>query len=349
MKSGLIIPKHFDPKKVNKIWNVSYLEIARSAREYARQHGIKPAATDKRRVCLMPIDCQISFCTPSIPEIWRGELFVGGRSGNGAVEDNTRLCEFIYRDLDHITKIVPTMDTHMAMQIFFEVFLINDDGEHPEPMTLISLEDVEKGVWKVNPQIAYGLEINYVKLQRHLIHYSRKLSEGGRYQLMIWPYHTMLTGIGHALVPSVEEAAQFHLHARGSEIGIQIKGGNPLTENYSVFRQEVLDTDDGQPIAQKNSRFLENLLNFDIVIITGQAKSHCVAWTIDDLLNEIKAQDEKLAKKVYLIEDCTSPVVVPGVIDFTDMADAAFQRFADAGMHIVKSTDPIESWPDIRL
>ena len=90
-------------------------------------------------------------------------------------------------------------------------------------------------------------------------------------------------------------------------------------------------------------------MEFDAVIIAGQAKSHCVAWTIDDLLTEIQAQDPKLAQKVYLLEDCTSPVVVPGVVDFTNQANAAFQRFADAGMHLVKSTDAIESWAGISL
>jgi hypothetical protein len=38
---------------------------------------------------------------------------------------------------------------------------------------------------------------------------------------------------------------------------------------------------------------------------------------------------------------------VPGVVDYTDKADAAFERFAEAGMHVVRSTDPIESWPGI--
>jgi len=85
-------------------------------------------------------------------------------------------------------------------------------------------------------------------------------------------------------------------------------------------------------------------LEFDAVIVAGQAKSHCVAWTIDDLLADIFWRDEKLAQKVYLLEDCTSPVVVPGVMDYTDVANAAFQRFAAAGMHVVRSTEPIESW-----
>ena len=93
-----------------------------------------------------------------------------------------------------------------------------------------------------------------------------------------------------------------------------------------------------------DSTFLHYLLEFDAVIIAGQAKSHCVAWTIADLLSEIQATDPKLAQKVYLLEDCSSPVVVPGVIDFTDSAEAAYARFAAAGMHRVKSTESIASW-----
>jgi hypothetical protein len=37
------------------------------------------------------------------------------------------------------------------------------------------------------------------------------------------------------------------------------------------------------------------------------------------------------------------------VIDYSDQADAAFRRFAEAGMHGVRSTDPIDSWPGIAL
>ncbi|HXX81885.1 MAG TPA: hypothetical protein VEI46_10075, partial [Thermodesulfovibrionales bacterium] len=72
-------------------------------------------------------------------------------------------------------------------------------------------------------------------------------------------------------------------------------------------------------------------------------------WTIDDLLEDIIAQDRRLVEKVYLLDDCTSPVVVPGVMDYTERADAAFRRFKDAGMHVVRSTDPIEEWPGIKL
>ncbi|MDX2097553.1 MAG: isochorismatase [Leptolyngbyaceae cyanobacterium bins.59] len=345
VQTQLPIPSHFDPRKVGEVWRVPYQQRAAEAESWAKRMGLQPAAKDKTRLCLMAIDVQNTFCIADF------ELFVGGRSGTGAIDDNVRLCEFIYRHLGVITEIAPTMDTHTAMQIFHPVFWVNDAGEHPTPAaTMITLDDVQRGVWKVNPAIAYSLARgNYMALQNHATHYVKKLSDDGKYPLTVWPYHSMLGGIGHALVSAVEEAMFFHCLARNSQTGFEIKGGNPLTENYSVLRPEVMEGSDGRPIAQKNTRFIQKLLEFDAVIIAGQAKSHCVAWTIDDLLTEIQAHDPKLAQKVYLLEDCTSPVVVPGVIDFTDQAEAAFERFAKAGMHLVKSTQAIETWPDLTI
>jgi hypothetical protein len=40
-------------------------------------------------------------------------------------------------------------------------------------------------------------------------------------------------------------------------------------------------------------------------------------------------------------------VDVPGSVDYTDQANAAFERFAAAGMHVVRSTDPLAEWPGI--
>jgi len=123
--------------------------------------------------------------------------------------------------------------------------------------------------------------------------------------------------------------------------------GNPI---YGVGGAAAGYANYGSALDRKvsywDSRFS---LRFDAVIIAGQAKSHCVAWTIDDLLTDILRRDRSLVEKVYLLEDCTSPVVVPGVIDYTDEADEAFRRFVQAGMQVVRSTDPLKSWPGIRL
>ncbi|MFQ5594585.1 MAG: isochorismatase [Anaerolineae bacterium] len=339
----LPIPPHFDPHAVGEVWRVPYQQRAAEAEQWATRHDIRPAAADKFRICLIAVDVQNTFCIPDF------ELYVGGRSGTGAVDDNRRLCEFIYRNLGAITQVFPTMDTHQATQIFHSIFLVNDRGEHPNPLTLISVEDVEEGRWKFNSAVADSLQIDQDYGQRHLLHYAKELRDRGKYDLTIWPYHAMLGGIGHALVSAVEEAIFFHSIARLSQPAFQVKGSHPLTEHYSVLGPEVLTDPDGKQIAEKNAPFIEKLMTFDAVIIAGQAKSHCVAWTIDDLLEDIRRQDAQLAQKVYLLEDCTSPVVAPGIVDYTDEADAAFQRFAEAGMRVVRSIEPIESWAGIRI
>jgi nicotinamidase-related amidase len=187
-----------------------------------------------------------------------------------------------------------------------------------------------------------GIDTDYG--QKHLLHYTQALKEREKYDLTIWPYHAMLGGIGHALAPAVEEAVFFHTIARYSQPEIEIKGQNPLTENYSVIGPEVTTGPDGERIAGRNAKFIHILEEFDAVIIAGEAKSHCVAWTISDLLDDIRRRDQALARKVYLLEDCSSPVVIPGVIDYTEQAEAAYQDFAAAGMHLVRSTTPMAGW-----
>jgi len=108
-----------------------------------------------------------------------------------------------------------------------------------------------------------------------------------------------------------------------------------------VIGPEVLAGPMGEDLGTHNLKFIEALRSSDRLYIAGQAKSHCVAWTVSDLLEDIQATDPSLAEKVYLLEDCSSPVVVPGVVDHTDAANDAYARFAEAGMKIVRSTDPV--------
>jgi nicotinamidase-related amidase len=336
----LPLPPHFEPSRVGEVWRVPYEDRAREAEAWARQHGMAPAAEDSYRLCLLAVDVQNTFCIPDF------ELFVAGRSGTGAVDDNRRLCEFVYRNLGAITQVFPSLDTHHAMQVFHAIWLVDEQGNHPPPYTLVSAEDVEAGRWRMNPAVAEALGVDVDYAERHLAHYTRRLAEGGKYDLTIWPYHAMLGGLGHALVSAVEEAVFFHGVARHSQPEFQVKGDNPLTEHYSMLGPEVTEGPDGEPLAARNRALIEKLLTFDAVVVAGQAKSHCMAWTIDDLLEE-EAAGDRLAERTYLLEDCTSPVVVPGVVDYTDEADAAFGRYEAAGMHVVRSTDPIERWPGL--
>jgi len=329
----LPIPEFFDSEKVGAVWRIPYEERAAQAREWARHHKLEPASVDSAKTWLMLVDVQNTFCIPEF------ELYVGGRSGRGAVDDNIRLCEFIYRRLGGLTYITATMDTHRIMQIFHAIFFVDREGNHPAPYTDIQASEIRSGKWIFNPELASHFDIAPQYGQQMMIHYAEELERKGKYALTIWPYHAMLGGIGHALVSSVEEALFFHSIARTTQYDIDVKGDKPFTENYSVIGPEVLTGPMGETLGRRNNKFIEQLQRFDRLIIAGQAKSHCVAWTISDLLDDINAFDPALARKVYLLDDCSSPVIVPGLIDHTDAANAAYECFAAAGMNIVKSTE----------
>ena len=333
MPGELSLPPHVDLGRVGEIWRVEYEARFADAIAWAAEHHLPPSASDETRVCLLLVDAQNTFCTPGF------ELFVGGRTGTGALDDSRRLCAFVYHHLDVISQAVVTLDTHQAFQIFHSPFLVDADGHHPSPYTLVSTEDVARGRWRVDPAAAEILGVERADSQ--LAAYVEALAAGGKYELTIWPFHAMLGGIGHALVSSVEEALFFHAIARRSQPRFEVKGRRPLTEHYSVFGPEVERGDGGEPLGERNDELVEYVSGFDAVIVAGQAKSHCVAWTVEDLLADVP----ELASRLYLLEDCTSPVVVPGAVDYSEDAHEAFARFAEAGAHVVRSTDPIGTWP----
>jgi nicotinamidase-related amidase len=334
----LPLPEFYSPKKVGSVYRVEYAQLSNAALAWRTLHAISPAADDHQKTWLLLIDVQNTFCIPDF------ELFVRGRSGTGAVEDNQRLCEFIYRNLETISQISATLDTHNVMQIFHPLFFVDPAGNHPAPYTDIHAADIRDGKWGFNPALARQFGISAEYGQKMVLHYAEVLAEKGKYALTIWPYHAMLGGIGHALVSSIEEALFFHSVARFSQPEFEIKGDKPFSENYSVIGPEVLNGPQGESLGLRNPKFIQRLKEVDRLIIAGQAKSHCVAWTISDLLEDIRATDSGLAGKVYLLTDCTSPVVVPGVVDHSAAANAAFANFAAAGMHLVASTEPMKAW-----
>jgi nicotinamidase-related amidase len=350
MKSELPLPAFYDARNAER-WEFAPdpQRLAGDAAEWRRQFELRPSAADRFNLHLLLIDVQKDFCFP------KGSLYVAGRNGRGAIEDSQRLAEFVHRNLRRITNVTTTMDTHFAYQIFFPSFWLDREDRPLGPHREIKGDEVAAGDVRPNPAVARWLcGGNYPWLLKQVRFYCAELEKAGKYKLYLWPPHCLLGGDGHALVGLLHEARMFHAFARGAQSWVEVKGGHPLTENYSVLRPEVLLRHDGQPLAQRNTLFLKTLLSSDAVVIAGQAASHCVKSSIDDLLGEIVAQDPALARKVYILTDCMSAVTVPDgkggfAADFTPQAEAALKRFADAGMHLVKSTDPIEGWPDLNV
>jgi len=346
----LPIPSFFDPENAKR-WEYSpdQPKVMMEADAWAKRHGVKAASTDQKKVHLLLIDEQRDFCFP------KGSLYVGGRSGAGAMDDNRRVAEFIYRNLGIITDITCTMDTHMPNQIFFPSFWQDKDGAILSPFRFVETEQIKAGDVKPNPALAgWMCGGDYGWLMSQVRDYTQKLENAGKYKLYIWPLHCLLGSDGHVLVGVIHEARLFHAFARRARSVPEVKGGLFLTENYSVLSPEVLKAHDGRPIGNKNVDLIKTLIRSDYVVLAGQAASHCVKSSIEDLLNEINAQDPKLCKKVYIMKDCMSSVAVPDgkggfLFDFTPQAEAALKTFEAAGMHVVDSTTPMEDWEGVSL
>ncbi|MEI7554695.1 hypothetical protein [Candidatus Chlorohelix sp.] len=303
-------PAYYDPAKVGTLYQS---EIA-----VAAEAGLKaqsaPSAHDKKRVMLLLVDPQVDFVLTS-----------GTLSVPGAVEDTRRTIEWIYQHNGEITSIAASLDSHTAFQIFYPTWWINEKGEHPAPFTTISGEDIRNGIWK--PVIDPTWSLNYVE----------ELEKGGKYILMIWPYHTMIGTPGQSIVPALSEAIMYHSAARHAQPMWLIKGSIPQTENYSILEPEVKVPT--HPLGGLNTSFLDMLSKYDLVYVAGQAKSHCVLSTMRSIIQYFSNQPEVIAKLRFLM-DCTSSVQHPA-IDFDAIANAELQAMSKQGMRLVTSKDPI--------
>lgn len=331
---------HYHPEDITKLQGEAVV--------WRGKFKFKQSGADKSRVHLLIIDNQFDFDFPS------GSLFVSGRSGQGAMDDQNRLAQWIYKYLHIISEITCTMDTHQLYQVFFPMAHLRPDGTHPDPFTVVTAEDYKKGVYTPNPAFASMIGTTPSWLQKQFTYYCEQVEKNGKYSLTLWPYHGLVGSHGHQLAGVIDEARLFHSVARGAANVPEIKGLANLTECYSIFQPEVMETWDGHPIpgAQVNTALLEKLIKSAMVVTTGQAASHCLTWSINDFLEKIWKIDPELAKKVYILKDCTSSVVVRDpsgkvLVDYTDEAQKAFDRFQNAGMNLVSTDEPIESWPGI--
>jgi nicotinamidase-related amidase len=322
-RKNLPRPAFYDDKKVGDVWIERAALVAEEAARYVERTGIEPASKDKVRIAAFGIDCQVGFCTPG------ASLFVPG-----AVDDTRRAIDWLYRNMDRITGLHFSLDTHRVFQIFHPAFWVDEKGNHPAPLTPIFHEEVRAGRWT---PIAHP---------RECLEYTGKLEETGKYVLTIWPYHTLLGGVSHALVPALMEAAIFHALARKAQTHFETKGTHAMTENYSVLSPEVKELG-AQSVGAFNAPFFKLLMDYDRVYVFGQAKSHCVLSTLRDIQEHIASTDPSLVDKIYILEDCMSPVPAPPLdplpahLDFPRLADDAIATFKKAGMHIVKSTDAL--------
>lgn len=235
------------------------------------------------KVHLLVIDPQRDFCNPN------GSLFVAG-----ADKDMDRLATMVRRLNRKLDDIHVTMDSHRKVDISHPMWWRDSSGKHPSPFTMITVSDVENGRWTTTQPGAYTRSLKYL----------RALEATQRYPHVIWPEHCLIGDEGHSLHAGLSEAVHEWEQTRYAMADFVTKGSNPWTEHFSAIQAEVPDPED--PSTQVNTGLVRTLEEADIVLLAGEALSHCLANTARDIVKNFG--DPRYTKKLVLLTDASSNV-----------------------------------------
>jgi len=261
-----------------------------------------------KKTHLLVIDPQRDFCDPD------GALAVAGGTA-----DMERLAGFLDRNGDRIWDVHVTLDTHHFFDISHPVFWVNGAGDHPDPFTIITRGEVEDGRWRTtNPQF-----------QKYAGDYVRKLEENNRYPLCVWPPHCLIGARGHNVAPALADALLRWERKQIGMVDYVTKGSNYRTEHYSAVQADVPDPAD--PTTMLNTGLIQTLEEADTLVLAGEALSHCLKFTVEDIANTFDADQ---VRKMVLLTDCASPVA-----GFEDEGSAFVQAMIDRGMQTATTAD----------
>jgi nicotinamidase/pyrazinamidase len=235
----------------------------------------------------------------------------------GADADMKRLAGFMERAGEAIDELTITLDSHATVGIERTTFWRDAEDAAVPPFTQIVADDVRQGRFRPRDAALTGQVIRYLE----------NLERGGRYQLMVWPVHCVIGTWGHNLHTHVAmQVAEWEVRRQRPCLRI-LKGLNPMTEQYSAVQAEVpLDTD---PRTAANAQLIQAARPRDgLLLVAGEAASHCVAATLRHLLEGMTPAERG---RVVLLADCMSAV--------TGFEAQAAEFFADAAAQGVRLLD----------
>lgn len=238
----------------------------------------------------------------------------------GADADMRRLAAWLQEHVDQVSDLVVTLDSHGSVGVERTSFWQTGEGAAVAPFTPITAADLRAG--RFAPRDA--------ALRPQVLAYLDALESQARRTLLVWPIHCVLGTWGHTLHAGLAEAiAQWeYRHLRSCDK--VLKGQHPLTEQYSAFKAEVPRADD--PRTALNRELITRLAHGDeLLVVAGEALSHCVAASVDDLLAQIGPDG---ARRTVLLTDCMSPVA-----GFEADGAAFLARARAAGARTVSSVD----------
>ena len=243
---------------------------------------------------LLVIDPHNDFC--DLPEDWCPSHPVAGTLRPslpvaGAHADMQRLAQWIRREGEWLNAITVTLDSHQRYDIAHPAFWQRGDGQDVAPFTAITAAQVRAAEFLPRSAGAMARTLDYLDA----------LEAQSRYTLMVWPVHCEVGSWGHGIHAEVLAACGHWQRQRQRAVHHVFKGLNPWTEHYSALQAEVPDPADAA--TQLDTALLARLQQAEVLVIAGEASSHCVRSTVEHL-----AQHLRQPQRMVLMHDAMSPV-----------------------------------------
>ena len=238
----------------------------------------------------------------------------------GADADMQRVAALVRRLQARIDDIVVTLDSHNSIGIERVTFWQQASGGAVPPFGAVTAADLRAG--RFTPRDA--------RLRQGVLDYLDALEAGSGRTLIVWPVHCVIGTWGHNIHASLGAAIADWEFAHMRTAEKVLKGTHPMTEQYSAFRAEVPRADDAR--TQNNAALMARVGDGDaLLLVAGEALSHCVAASGDDMLAQLDAQ--RLRNTVFLT-DCMSPVA-----GFSAQGEEFLARARKAGARTVSSAE----------
>jgi len=261
----------------------------------------------------------------------------------GAEDDMGRVATMIKRIGPKFDDITVTLDSHQGVGIERPGWWKRvGDGAAPAPFSILGIHPDGKRI--VTLDAANGMAPTEEEYTTHLpsfLHgggptgegtfgYLKALAANGRYPHVVWTVHCVVGTWGWSIVPVLADALLDWEHSEFGRINYVTKGNNPWTEHFSAVKAEVPDP--GDPSTQINTNLIQSLEEADIIPVTGEALSHCVANSVRDVGDCFS--DPKYVSKLVLLTDASSNV---GGFEF--LGDAFMQEMLAKGMQTSTTVD----------
>lgn len=276
-----------------------------------------------RKIHLLMIDPQNDFC--DLPEAYcpvdpvTGRRLAPALPVSGAHADMQRLAAFVSRAGAAITDMTVTLDSHHRLDIAHPTFWQAAGGEPVTPFTQITAAQVRARQYLPRDPAALPRTLAYLD----------ELEARGRYTLMVWPVHCEIGTWGHNVHADLRAAYAAWEEKQLGVVAAVFKGTNPWTEHYSAVQAEVPDAED--PDTALNQALVDRLDEADLIVIAGEASSHCVRATTEHIAANLKSGR---VDKLVLLTDCMS-----AVDGFEAQRDAFLRELGERGARLATSTE----------